>query len=229
MQNLDWNNLKAFSLPSPPLSPLDQTTGFNIGMDSFLFPHFILELSGACSPWGVYLLQVEPYLPASLSRAIAALQSCSWHRPLGYTPFIVFLFTGTNAPGCPVHSQVTMLLTPVRAGVPSYPVQQHSSSCDALAMCQPDAWPLLLPKMFPEWNKKQQSTTASSNIRAEPLMSTRLEYTARWASPVAGTGDCQLKPKQQWQLCIWSGTFQSNLLLSQNLWAPYCVPKKDCL
>lgn len=103
---------------------------------------------------------------------------------------------------------------------------QHSSSADALAMCVPDR--CMAPaatKMFPEWNEKQQSTTASSKIRAEPPMSTRLEYT-RWASPMAGTGACQLKPKQQWQLCIWSGTFQSNLLLPRNLWAPCCVPKR---
>lgn len=71
---MGYNNLKVFPLQSPPLVPLDQTIVFNIAMNSSPCPCPGLDLSTDCSPLGVYLLQVVPYLCATVSPGVYLLQ-----------------------------------------------------------------------------------------------------------------------------------------------------------
>lgn len=86
------------------------------------------------------------------------------------------------------------------------PVQYGSTEAAAMS------WPSASSGCYQNVSKhsrddKQHSSTASSQSRKQPLMSTRLWYTVRLASLVARTEACPLIAKQQEQLQIQSSTF----------------------
>lgn len=87
--NSDPRLQQLFPLQSPLLIALDWAVGFNIAVNSSPCPCPGFGFSTDCSPLRVYLLQVEPYLQATVFPGVYLL----WHRLIhSHSCFEVHLF-----------------------------------------------------------------------------------------------------------------------------------------
>lgn len=142
------------------------------------------------------------------------------------------LTTATDALGCPAlvwtRPQVTVRLTHVHTGIPTWLVQQDKTSSTVLAPCPPGSSAMAVIKMFPSTAQKGDKQY-SCESKKQSLMISGCYCTVRQASPMAGTEARQLIAKQQEQLSIrvLSSTLQSNLIIS-NLASHMLGARKDC-